>query len=87
VSLPSDPVARIEAVGHRLFGKSYKARLAGALKIGRTSLHAYLTGAAPVPSDIDRRLATAVQNELVKRERSHGALIMMISQLLTVVRA
>ncbi len=86
MKLPTDPVGRIHAAGVALFGRGYRAKLAAALNIGRTTLYEYQTGAAPVPTDMDRRLATAIQSELLHRERQNGPLIEMISQLLTVVR-
>jgi len=62
-SLPSDPRARLTAVGERMFGHWWRERMSGALGISRETLRRW--GVNP-PADLDARLIAAVDHELAR---------------------
>ncbi|WP_375312832.1 hypothetical protein WHZ77_06010 [Bradyrhizobium sp. A5] len=62
-AFPKDLPGRLELVGTTLYGSQWRRRLAAGLRIGRATLHGWMTGAWEPVRDVDGELIALLDSE------------------------
>jgi len=65
--LPTDPVARLAAVGEAMYGSAWQIPLAKALDVGRNTVGRWISKIHPTPPDLDKRLAEVVRRRSAEK--------------------